>query len=68
MEPYKIKSEYIPLNQLMKLVGWCENAAEANVAIENGLVKVNGSTEYRKRNKLLSGYKVDFKGQTVLIE
>lgn len=68
MESFKIKGEYIHLNQLLKVVGWCENGADANIKIENGLVKVNDVTEFRKRNKIMPGMVVSLNGNSVIIE
>ncbi len=68
METFKIKEEYIHLNQLIKAIGWCENGAEANNTIDAGRVKVNGEIEYRKRNKLRVGDKVEFNSQKVIVE
>ena len=68
METFKIKGEYIQLNQLIKAMGWCENGAQANTCIDEGLVVVNGVVEHRKRNKLVVGSQVEFNGQQVTIE
>jgi ribosome-associated protein len=68
MEKFKIKGEIIHLNQLLKILNWCENGAEANSIIEQGLVKVNGKTELRKRNKLTKGMIVSYKKKEVEIE
>jgi len=68
METFKIKGEFIQLNQLLKALGWCENGADANVAIDSGAVKVNGVVEHRKRNKIMVGFKVEFNGNIVVIE
>lgn len=68
METFKIKGEYIQLNQLIKAMGWCENGAEANTLIDHGFVKVNGMVEHRKRNKLVIGSKVEFNNQSVTID
>lgn len=65
METFTIKGEIILLNQLLKVMGWCENGAEANAAIEAGKVKVNGKTETRKRNQLAKGSVIEFKGKKV---
>lgn len=65
MTTFKVKGEFIQLNQLIKAIGWTENGAEANNLIEQGQIKVNGVVEYRKRNKLVAGDKVDFKNQSV---
>ncbi len=68
METFKIKGEYIQLNQLIKAMAWCANGSEANNLIDLGLVKVNGIVEHRKRNKLVHGSKVEFNNQIVVIE
>ena len=68
METFKIKGEYIHLNQLIKAIGWCANGGEANNAIETRHVKVNGEIEIRKRNKIRIGDKIEFHNQTVMIE
>lgn len=68
MENFKITGENIHLNQLLKLLGWVSNGGEANVAIEQGLVKVNGQVELRKRNKIVPGFKVEFEGKEIVVE
>ena len=68
MEVFKIKDEYIQLNQLIKAMGWCENGAEANNMIDGGMVKVNGVVEHRKRNKIVKGFMVEVNNQKVKIE
>ncbi|MCW3085970.1 MAG: putative RNA-binding protein [Bacteroidetes bacterium] len=68
MELFKIKDEYIQLNQLIKAMGWCENGAEANNMIDAGLVKVNDVVEHRKRNKIVKGFIVEVNNQKVKIE
>ena len=67
METFTIKGEYIQLNQLIKAMGWVANGAEANNAIDSGAVKVNGTVELRKRNKIIKGFKVEFNNHQVLI-
>lgn len=68
MNSFKIKGEYIQLNQLLKVLGWCDNGAEANQLIEDGKVKVNGLQELRKRNKIVPGMIVSFEKEKVVIE
>jgi ribosome-associated protein len=65
---FKIRDEYIQLNQLIKALSWCENGAQANSLIDEGLVKVNGVVEHRKRNKIMPGFTVEFDGNSVIIE
>jgi ribosome-associated protein len=67
VEEFKIKEEYIQLNQLLKALGWAENGAQANAAIENKKVLVNDLIETRKRNKIRLGDKVSFNKQMIII-
>ncbi|MGB3947744.1 MAG: RNA-binding S4 domain-containing protein [Bacteroidia bacterium] len=68
MEKFKIKGEFIHLNQLIKAVSWVSNGAEANNLIESGLIKVNNQPEYRKRNKLRVGDVVEYQTSTIIVE
>ncbi len=68
MKKFKIKGEYIQLNQLLKAMAWSSNGAEANSFIDAGLIKVNGEIEYRKRNKLVPGDSISYNNQKVEIE
>lgn len=68
METFKLRGEYIQLNQLLKVLGWAMSGSEANAIIDDGLVQVNGNTELRRRNKIYSGFKVSFNGETVSVE
>jgi ribosome-associated protein YbcJ (S4-like RNA binding protein) len=49
-------------------MAWCGNGAEANALIDAGLIKVNGVTEHRKRNKLKIGAIIQYKNNSVTIE
>ncbi len=68
MKNFKIKEKYIHLNQLIKAISWSSNGSEANALIINGLIKVNDSIEYRKRNKLVPGDKIEYNQQIIVIE
>lgn len=67
METFEIQGDVILLNQLLKVMNWSENGAQANELIEAGLVKVNGKKELRKRNKLPKGSIIEFDGNKVKI-
>jgi ribosome-associated protein len=67
METIQINSEFIQLNQLLKLLGWAETGSEANDFIDGGLVKVNGEQEFRRRNKIYPDYKVELDGKIVQV-
>ena len=47
--------EYIELIKLLKLKQIAQSGGHAKILVEDGLVKVNGKIELRKRNKLRSG-------------
>ncbi len=68
MEIVKIRDEYIKLGQALKLAGLSESGVDAKYAIQDGLVKVNGQTEYQRGRKLHHGDQVEYDGQTIRIE
>lgn len=64
----KLKGEFIQLNQLLKVMGWAQTGGDANQIIDEGLVKVNGNIETRRRNKIYSGYEVTYGPDSVEVE
>lgn len=60
-------SEFIPLCDLLKIVDFTGSGAEAKHLIADGLVKVDGEVELRKRCKIRSGQTVDFQGKIVKV-
>ncbi|MEC7121120.1 MAG: ribosome-associated protein YbcJ [Pseudomonadota bacterium] len=58
---------HVALCDLLKLEGWCDSGGAAKAAIEQGLVKVDGQTETRKRCKIISGQVVSFAGQQIKV-
>ena len=60
--------DYIPLNQLLKLLGLVETGGEANLRIDGGEVQVNGKVENRRRNKLKVGDQVQYAKHTIAID
>ena len=65
---FQLSKEYIQLNQLLKVMGWEMTGGEANVIIDAGLVKVNGEIEWRRRNKIYSGFEVSYEDELVVVE
>lgn len=57
----------IPLHNLLKVLGWCDTGAMAKAVIDDGLVRVNGEVEVRKRCKITAGQSVSFNGQEVVV-
>lgn len=60
-------TEYIELNNLLKVMGVCETGGMAKAAIAEGLVRVNDVVELRKRCKLRKGDKVQFEGHEIMV-
>ncbi|NOR51124.1 MAG: RNA-binding protein [Gammaproteobacteria bacterium] len=69
METFDLEGhEYIALNDLLKVEGLCESGGMAKSVIADGLVKVDGEVELRKRCKIRSGQIVEFSGEKVTIK
>lgn len=64
MEEFKIRGEYIDLLQFLKAVGEASTGGEAAHYVLEGMIKVNGETETRKRRKLRSGDCVELQGKS----
>ena len=45
----------INLTQVLKLAGWADNGGHAKTLIAEGLVRVNGEVETRKRRQMAIG-------------
>jgi len=57
---FKLKSDFIELDNLLKTLDLVSSGAEAKVKVLEGLVKVNGEVELRIRRKLRAGDSVEF--------
>ena len=68
METVKLQDEFIKLGQALKAAGVVESGVDAKFAVQDGLVKVNGQTETQRGKKLVSGDKVEYDGETIVIE
>ncbi len=62
MEHIPIHTEFIKLDQLLKLANAVDSGGAAKMIIAEGLVKVNGETERRKGKKLHPGDMVEVEG------
>ncbi|MFN0256513.1 RNA-binding S4 domain-containing protein [Pedobacter ureilyticus] len=65
MIQFKLEGEFIPLIALLKATALVQSGGEAQSIVEEGLVKVNGVTEERKRLKVRVGDKVEFLSQSI---
>lgn len=52
METIKIDTEYIQLQQFLKLINLVSSGGEAKIIIQEGNVEVNGEVETRRGRKL----------------
>lgn len=68
MEIIKLRDEYIKLGQALKAANVVESGVAAKLAIEDGLVLVNGQVEYQRGKKLRDGDMVTFGDETIKIE
>lgn len=64
---FELTNEYIELIRLLKHLRLVESGGQAKLAVDQGLVTVNGQTEYRKRAKLRKGDLVQFDGAEIRI-
>ena len=67
MEILKLRDEYIKLGQALKACGLAESGVDAKIAIQSGLVKVNGEVELQRGKKLYDGDIVSFDGTEIKI-
>jgi len=67
MQEFQLKSDYIELVKLLKLLGISETGGHAKILVEEGEVFLNGNKEFRKRAKLRPGDIVTVAGETIRI-
>lgn len=68
MEEVIIRDEFIKLGQALKLAGLVESGVDAKMAIQDGLVRVNGQVETQRGKKLVDKDEVSFDGNTFVIK
>ena len=59
--------DFIELNNLLKVTGLCDSGGRAKTVVADGLVRVDGQVETRKRCKIRTGQMVEFEGQQVQV-
>ncbi|MGK0373703.1 MAG: ribosome-associated protein [Arenicella sp.] len=64
MQDVIINREPVELYKVLKFEGLVGTGGEAKMAVGEGLVKVNGVLEMRKRCKLRAGDVVEFNGES----
>ncbi len=68
MQTIQLRDDYIKLGQALKAAGLAESGVDAKFAIQDGLVKVNGSVELQRGKKLVAGDVVEYEGNTLYIK
>lgn len=56
---FPIHTEYIDLLQFLKATGIAATGGEAKAIVDEGLVRVNGEEESRRRRKLRANDRID---------
>lgn len=64
---FPLESDYIELNQLLKLAGLCDSGGAGKALVAEGLVRVDGQPESRKTCKIRGGQQVDCDGVTIRV-
>ncbi|HWW08034.1 MULTISPECIES: RNA-binding S4 domain-containing protein [Collimonas] len=54
----RLNSDYVELNQLLKLTGVCDSGGAGKALVASGVVAVDGKIELRKTCKIHAGQKV----------
>lgn len=67
MLKFELKAEFIPLNQLLKALGWAETGGHAHELIDSGYVSVDGNVETQRRKKICTGMLINCEDQEVKI-
>ena len=64
---FLLTSEFIELNQLLKLVGLCASGGAGKVLVANGEVRVDGEIELRKTCKIRAGQIVSYGNSRITV-
>jgi len=64
----RLGDEFIELTKLLKLMQIAQTGGHAKMIIEEGEVQVNGTVEFRKRNKLRAGDVVSHEDNIIEIQ
>ena len=68
MKKIKIEEEPVELYKILKFEALVASGGEAKHVISEGLVKVNGEVETRKRKKIYSGDIIEFGDVKIQLE
>ena len=68
MRVVEISSEPVELYKILKFEGMVATGGEAKQVISEGLVRVNGKVDTRKRKKIVSGDTIEFDQELISIQ
>jgi len=68
MREVEVTEEPVELYKILKFEGMVPSGGEAKLVVSEGMVKVNGVVETRKRKKIMSGDSIEFSGEIVKIK
>lgn len=64
---FELESDYVELNQLLKLVGLCDSGGAGKAMVASGAVLVDGETELRKTRKIRAENQVTVSGREIIV-
>ncbi len=64
---FQLKTEFIPLIQLLKYTGVADSGADASAMVLNHEVLCNGQLELRKRYKVIKGNVIETASVRILV-
>jgi len=67
MIEFKVTGDYIPMIQLLKATHLVSTGGEAQIVVDEGEVKYNGTVDHRKRLKVRKGDVVEFRGEKITV-
>jgi len=65
---FTLSSDFIEVNQLLKLVGVCDSGGAGKALVADGLVSVDGVPETRKTAKIRAGQVVSCQGLRIRVQ
>ncbi|MCI9035750.1 MAG: RNA-binding S4 domain-containing protein [Lachnospiraceae bacterium] len=68
MKEVWIQDEFIKLGQALKLAGLAGSGVDAKIAVQDGLVRLNGVVETRRRKKVFNNDQVSYNGESFVIK
>jgi len=68
MREVEITSEPVELYKILKFEGLVASGGEAKLVIAEGMVRLNGQVETRKRKKIIAGDVIEFADDVIRIK